>query len=193
MKKWSSNIEKKIISKENTYKGNNLRIFIDMDGVLSNFDKAANEHSDAGKKGHRPDLVLDFSTFDTIPGAVNAVKELAEMGHDLFIATTPPWNHPSAWGQKRDWVEKHFPILKRKMILTHRKDLLIGDILIDDSKWRGQPDFEGTWFHFGKNGMDWKYVVEGIRSIMDVKKTWVKSDEPFKKGEFLPHNLKNKK
>ena len=172
---------------------NKLRIYIDMDGVLSNFDKAAKEHPSNGIKGYRPDLVLDFSKFEIMPGAKNAVEELLKMGHELFVATTPPWNHPAAWGQKRNWIEKNFPQLKRKMFLTHRKDLLIGDILIDDSKWRGQPDFEGTWFHFGKNGIDWKYVVEGIRSIMDVERTWIKSEKPSKKSDFLPHNLKNKK
>ena len=172
---------------------NKLRIYIDMDGVLANFDKAADEHPSNGIKGYRPDLILDFSKFEVMPGAKEAVKKLLDMGHDLFIATTPPWNHPSAWGQKRNWVEKNFPELKRKMVLTHRKDLLIGDILIDDSMWRGQPDFQGTWFHFGDNGMDWKYVVEGIKSIMEVEKTWVKSDKSSKKSDFVPHNLRNKK
>ena len=171
---------------------NILRIYIDMDGVLANFDKAADEHPSNGKKGFRPDLTLDFSKFEPMPGAIKAVQELLDMGHDLFIATTPPWNHPDSWGQKRNWVEKHLPALKRKMVLTHRKDLLIGDILIDDSMWRGQPDFQGTWFHFGDNGMDWKYVVEGIKSIMDVEKTWVKSEKSSKKSDFVPHNLRNK-
>ena len=172
---------------------NKLRIYIDMDGVLANFDKAADEHPSNGIKGFRPDLTLDFSKFEIMTGAQEAVKELLEMEHELFIATTPPWNNPDAWGQKRNWVEKNFPELKRKMVLTHRKDLLIGDILIDDSMWRGQLDFQGTWFHFGENGMDWKYVVEGIKSIMEVEKTWVKSEKSSKKSDFVPHNLRNKK
>jgi len=170
-----------------------LRIYIDMDGVLANFDKAADEHPSNGVKGYRPDLTLDFSTFEPMKGAIDSVKKLEEMGHDVFIATTPPWNHPDAWGQKRNWVEKHLPTLKRKMFLTHRKDLLIGDVLIDDTAFRGQPDFEGTWFHFGKNGIDWEYVVEGIRSIMQVEKTWEPKEVVPEKSDFLPHNLKNKK
>jgi len=147
---------------------NKLRIYIDMDGVLANFEKAADEHPDNGTKSFRPDLTLDFSKFELMPGAKEAVKELLEMGHDLFIATTPPWNHPDAWGQKRDWVEKHLPALKRKMFLTHRKDLLIGDILIDDSIYRGQKDFQGEFMHFGQNGMDWPYVVETIRNMTNM-------------------------
>ena len=118
MKKYSHNIEEKISSEETNYDGKNLRIFIDMDGVLSNFDKAANEHPKAGTKGYRPDLVLDFTTFEPIPGAIDAVKELVEMGHDLFIATTPPWNHPDAWGQKRNWVEKQRSEFFQKLLVN---------------------------------------------------------------------------
>tara|TARA_R110000824_G_scaffold2372_3_gene11137 strand:- start:593 stop:1111 length:519 start_codon:yes stop_codon:yes gene_type:complete len=171
---------------------NKLIIYIDMDGVLANFGKAAEEHPDNGTIGYEPDLILDFSKFEPMPGAINAVKELTEMGHDLFIATTPPWDHPDSWAQKRTWVLEHLPQFKKRMFLTHRKDLLKGEILIDDSSSRGQAEFEGTWFHFGKNGIDWKYVVEGIRGIMQVEKTWEPKEVGSEKSDFLPHNLKNK-
>lgn len=141
-----------------------------MDGVLANFEKAKENHPDFGKKGFRPDLTLDFSKFEIMSGAKEAVDELLDMGHDIFIATTPPWNHPDAWGQKRNWVEKHLPKLKRKMFLTHRKDLLIGDILIDDSTYRNQRDFKGEFIHFGKHGMDWSYTVNMIRQITNLQK-----------------------
>ena len=137
-----------------------LTIFLDMDGVLANFEKAAAQIPDV----KRPDEVLDFSTFEPMPGAIDAVEKIIAMGHDVFIATTPPWNNPSAWGQKRDWVEEHLPQLKRKMFLTHRKDLLKGDILVDDSTYRGQYDFEGTFMHFGKH-FDWDMVVNTIEQI----------------------------
>ena len=135
-----------------------LRIFIDIDGVLADFEKAANEMPDE----KRPDLVLDFSTFDVIPGAKDAVSKLIDMGHDLFIASTPPWNNPDAWGQKRNWINEHFPALKRKVVLTHRKDLLIGDILIDDTTYRGQKDFNGLFIHFGLGSkkMNWLQITD---------------------------------
>ena len=158
-----------------------LTIFIDMDGVLCNFDKAAQEMKEklpfetelkpsatyeSSDKGFKFDEVLDFSTFEPMAGAIESVQKLTDMGHDLFIATTPPWNHPTAWGQKRNWVEEHLPQLKRKMFLTHRKDLLIGDVLIDDSTYRGQRDFKGTFIHFRPNeGLDWDFCVEAIGSI----------------------------
>ncbi len=142
-----------------------LTIFIDMDGVLANFEKAAAQNPSFT----RPDLELDFSKFEPMPGAIDAVGKLLDMGHDVFIATTPPWNHPSAWGEKRDWVEKYLPQLKRKMFLTHRKDLLMGDILIDDSTYRGQRDFKGTFIHFKPNqGIDWNFCVQTVENITDL-------------------------
>ena len=56
------------------------------------------------------------------------------------------------------------------MFLTHRKDLLKGDILIDDSTYRGQRDFEGEFMWFGKHGMDWPYVVETIQKMTELLK-----------------------
>ena len=50
-----------------------------MDGVLANFEKAADEHPDNGTKSFRPDLTLDFSKFELMPGAKEAVKELLEI------------------------------------------------------------------------------------------------------------------
>tara|TARA_R110002167_G_scaffold125383_1_gene305479 strand:+ start:205 stop:636 length:432 start_codon:yes stop_codon:yes gene_type:complete len=134
-------------------------IYVDMDGVISNFDKAAKE----GGWTHRPDLKVDFRNLELIPGAQDALLKLNQ-DFDIFIATTPPWSRPKVWGEKREWIEEHFPWLKRKMVLTHRKDLLIGDILIDDSRWRGQPDFKGQWLWFGtaQRCLDWPSTLEWI-------------------------------
>jgi 5'-nucleotidase len=145
-----------------------LRIFIDMDGVLANFEKAASQIPDV----KRPDEVLDFSTFEPMVGAIEAVHKIIDMGHDVFIASTPPWNNPSAWGQKRDWIEEHIPELEKKIVLTHRKDLLIGDILIDDTTYRGQKDFQGEFMHFGvgHNKMNWPQITDVIQQLTNLSK-----------------------
>ena len=128
-----------------------MRIFIDMDGVIADFEKASNEFQRIHGKTNRPDKWVDYRNLDVIEGAIEAVAKL-NADHEVFIASTPPWLRPEVWGHKREWIGEHFPYLKRKIILTHRKDLLIGDILIDDSRYRGQPDFQGEWFWFNKKG-----------------------------------------
>ena len=134
-------------------------IFIDMDGVIANFAKAAKE----GGWEHRPDKYVDYRNLEVMPGAKEALMRLNH-DFDIFIASTPPWDRPDMWGAKREWIAEHFPWLKRKLILTHRKDLLIGDILIDDSRWRGQPDFQGDWLWFGtaQRVLDWPSTLELI-------------------------------
>ena len=139
-----------------------MRIYIDMDGVISDFDKAAKE----GGFDKRPDLYVNYRNLEVIKGAKEAVRYLHE-NHEVFIASTPPWTRPEVWGHKKEWLEEHFPYLKRKLILTHRKDLLIGDILIDDSRFRGQPDFKGNWFWFNKDwdNRNWKACLEYIKNL----------------------------
>ena len=65
-----------------------LRIYIDMDGVLSNFEKAASEIPSNGIKGNRPDLNIRLFKVRNkcLEARKKQVKELLEMGHDLFIA-----------------------------------------------------------------------------------------------------------
>ena len=144
---------------------NKYRIFIDMDGVIADFESAA--EAEALVKGvtklSRPDLFVIYRALGVIDGAIEAVAKL-NADHEVFIASTPPWTRPEVWGHKREWIGEHFPYLKRRIILTHRKDLLIGDILIDDSRYRGQPDFQGEWFWFNKNwnNKNWEACMEWI-------------------------------
>ena len=141
------------------------RVFIDMDGVIADFESAA--EAEALVKGvtklSRPDLFVNYRALGVIDGAIEAVAKL-NADHEVFIASTPPWTRPEVWGHKREWIGEHFPYLKRRIILTHRKDLLIGDILIDDSRYRGQPDFQGEWFWFNKNwnNRNWEACLEWI-------------------------------
>ena len=140
-------------------------IYIDMDGVISDFERACELQGLDKKQMNAPDKHLDFSQNPVMFGAKEAVAKLEAMGHDLYIASTPPWRQPKAWMDKRLWIDAHFPSLRRKVVLTHHKNLLIGDVLIDDSEYRGQPDFKGRWIHFGKNGLGWENILKIIKNM----------------------------
>lgn len=125
-------------------------LFIDMDGVLADFGKKVNEVDlDDTISMHfkkSPDEIEGvFRDLEPLKNAVKSVIKLYESDkYDLFIATTAPWNNPSSFSEKRIWIEEHFgEIFKKKMFITHRKDLLIGDYLIDDRLANGAKDFKG--------------------------------------------------
>ena len=67
-----------------------LRIYVDMDGVIADFDKAS-KHPPVGSKKGRPDLWVDYLHLDIIPGAEEALSYLNEH-HEVFRASTPPWS-----------------------------------------------------------------------------------------------------
>ena len=113
-----------------------------------------------------PDKYIDYSKIPVKPGAKLAVQSLISEGHDVYIASTPPWRQPKAWTDKRLWIQEHFPALARKVVLTHHKNLLIGDVLVDDSDYRGQPDFKGKWLWFGRqNNKDWNETLKNIKLL----------------------------
>jgi 5'(3')-deoxyribonucleotidase len=148
-------------------------IYVDMDGVIADFEKACVEQKLDKKQMNAPDKFIDYSKIPVMEGAVEAVAQLVKE-HDVYIASTPPWRQPKAWTDKRLWIQKHFPTLNKKVVLTHHKNLLKGDVLIDDSRWRGQPDFEGEWLWFGtaqrvKNWDDTLVMIEKIKNEKNKK------------------------
>jgi len=138
-------------------------LYIDMDGVLVNFDleisKFFNRHPYLkGRYKHNPDHIHGiFRNPEPIEGAIDAVNKLYESGkYDMFIATAAPWGNPEAATDKRFWIENHFGnMFHKKMFVTHRKDLLMGDYLIDDRTKNGAGDFKGELIQFG-----WNYEEE---------------------------------
>ena len=54
--------------------------------------------------------------------------------------------------------------MNRRLILSHRKDLLKGDYLIDDRPNNGAADFEGELIKFGNEEFkDWKAVLNYLK------------------------------
>ena len=97
-----------------------------------------------------PGLFKDLKPIDS---AISSVEKLLHSEkYEVYFLSTAPWNNPSAWTDKRLWIEEQFgEKINRRLILTHRKDLMKGDILIDDRPNNGAKDFEGELITFGSH------------------------------------------
>ena len=74
------------------------------------------------------DFVMNLKPLD---GAVAAVRALREI-HDVIIVTAP-FERSKTWiPQRIEWLKKHFDISPRNIIFTSRKELICGDVFVDD-------------------------------------------------------------
>ena len=98
---------------------------------------------------------------DPVPGAVESFVALGER-FDTYVLSTSPWENPSAWSDKLLWVKEHLgDHAYKRLILTHHKNLNIGDYLIDDRKKNGADCFPGEHILFGcARFPDWQSVME---------------------------------
>jgi len=140
---------------------------IDMDNVLVDFESGLQKVEDEilreyeGRFDEIPDV---FSLMPPMRGAVEAHRELSEL-YDTYILSTAPWENPSAWSDKLDWVKQYLgaPAYKR-LILSHNKHLNAGDFLVDDRTKNGVDRFGGMHIHFGTPQYpDWHSVLLYLR------------------------------
>ena len=113
---------------------------------------------------------------EPMPGAIDAMHRIQKDGrYELYILSTAPWNNPSAWSDKLLWIQKHLDdVFHKRIIITHCKNLLKGDYLIDDRSKNGAKEFEGEWIQFGKNEFpDWD-------SVLNYLGVWTKKDERYR-------------
>ena len=139
-------------------------LFIDLDNVLVDFQSGINQLSEEIKAQftQRLDEVPGiFSLMKPMPGAIEAF-ELLSGKFDTYILSTAPWENPSAWSDKLLWVKKHLGTAAHKrLILSHHKNLLKGDFLVDDQPKNGAGSFEGELILFGSsNFKGWPEVQE---------------------------------
>ena len=145
------------------------KLFFDMDGVLVDFKSGIDRLSEEEmcEYGDNLDNVPGiFSRMDPIPGAIEAVHRLSEY-YDVYILSTAPWNNPTAWNDKIDWLKRHFgDLFKKRVMLTHCKNLCDGDYLVDDNPKNGASEFPGEWIHFGSEIFpNWESVTNYLISI----------------------------
>ncbi|MDR0767058.1 MAG: hypothetical protein LBE57_01215 [Methanosarcinales archaeon] len=137
-------------------------LYIDMDGVLADYQRVIDELDEetyqkycAKPEENKP------ATFDEIPDAFkilppikDAVESFLELSKhfDIYILSTAPWENNSAWADKLYWVKKHLgECAHKRLILTHYKNLNKGDFLVDDRDKNGAGEFEGELIRFGSS------------------------------------------
>ena len=105
-----------------------------------------------------------FSQMDPLEGAISSFEKLSKR-FDTYILSTAPWENPSAWTDKLLWVKKHLgQAAHKRLILSHHKNLNLGDFLIDDRTKNGAGQFGGEHIHFGTDKFpDWKTVVQYLQ------------------------------
>jgi len=139
-------------------------LFIDMDGVIVDFMQSVKNHPEFEKYKNEIDALPDvFLNALPMEHAIDSVGKLLDCGkYEVYIASTAPWGNIDSLSHKRIWIEKYFgDRLKKRLILTHRKDFLIGDYLIDDRTKNGAGEFKGELIHFGADKFpDWDSVLQ---------------------------------
>ena len=152
-------------------------VYVDLDNTITDFmsgvrsfpaEMQAQYGKDANGKEHLDEIPGLFLKMKDIPGAVDGFKFLAEH-FDTYILSTAPWNNPSAWRDKLEWVKLHLgDAVHKRLILSHHKDLLRGDYIIDDSTKNGVAEFQGTHIHFGQGEFKyWTAVIDYFKKIVE--------------------------
>lgn len=152
------------------------RIFIDMDGVVVDFEDYKNTIESSWKKLHpetEPPKIKTmegaYTNMQPIPGALESVRSLIGMGFDVWFATKPPTGRKAthAYTDKVNWVWLHIPELGNKVILTQNKGLLGNheDHLIDDRPHKADcRAFSGTLHEFTKDN-SWPEILQKFKDL----------------------------
>ena len=151
----------------------NKIIYVDMDGVLTDFRKS---FSNSIKKN--PEITYPqskygfFRKLPSIDGAIESFNWLFEQDFfDVYILTAPSVHNPSCYTEKREWVEDHLGMKAvRKLIISPAKNLNMGDYLIDDHRnGNGQDLFKGEFIHFGgEKYKNWTDVVNYFKLMYNL-------------------------
>jgi 5'-nucleotidase len=146
-----------------------MKLFIDMDGVLCNYDKAYQEKRIPGFVEYPQSQARFFENLEEIEGSRLALDTLMKTEYDIWIASSPSVKNPYSYSEKRVWLEEHYGDynLHEKLILIPDKSLLRGDILIDDNLYtNGQNDFPGSIIYFNS------HHIPQLENIIFISNSW---------------------
>ncbi len=154
-------------------------VFLDMDGVIVNFDGRVREITGLtsfGREEARDAMRTPnfFVNLDPLPGAISQVQDLLEwLPGQVQILSAIPQSDPGlgdeARAQKIQWLQEHIPELASTAQVVSDKGSVgtSDDILIDDHPdWNGADSFPGLVIRYSSFS-DWGTLREEIQSRLD--------------------------
>jgi 5'-nucleotidase len=152
-----------------------MRILVDMDGVLSDFDGEflkrwrerypdkfyvpLEDRTAFYVREQYPDELKSsvtgmvgepgfFRSMMPVEGGREALTEMNKMGYELFICTSPLSRYQNCVLEKFEWVEKNLgSFWVNRIILTKDKTLIKADYLIDDKPEIAGVEETPSWEH----------------------------------------------
>ncbi len=90
-----------------------------------------------------------FLGLEPVAGGLEAMREMAAAGHEVFLCTAPISGSVSCPQEKTEWVLRHLgPDFVKRLILAPDKTLVRGDLLVDDRPDADQAGImKPTWEH----------------------------------------------
>jgi 5'(3')-deoxyribonucleotidase len=137
-------------------------IFIDMDDTIADYTANVKKYKTLNPTQPFPQAQWGFFLeLEPLPGAIESIKYLVEIGHDVRFLSRPSTKNYNCYSEKAYWISKFLgPEWVDKLILSCDKSIVKGDILIDDQGGFGQEEFEGKWIRFGSDEFpDWTSVM----------------------------------
>lgn len=138
------------------------RIYVDMDGVLVDFNSAFKRDIALNPKQVFPQSRVGFfSELQPLEGAIESFKML-QKDFDMWICTRPSIQNLNSYTEKAYWLRQNLgEKILEKTVMICNKSLIIGDYLIDDQTEFGQTEFKGQLIRFGSVEFpNWKHVTK---------------------------------
>jgi 5'(3')-deoxyribonucleotidase len=153
-----------------------MKIYLDLDGVMSDFDKGFRDRFGAEPNDFSDSqmwkMINSYETFyadlPMMPGALRLFEKLTDSFEVIILTACPRSNYTKAALQKKAWVREHLsddvmilPVMggKNKALFMHEP----GDVLIDDMEKNCK-----AWEELGGIAIQHKSVDETLDQLSNI-------------------------